>query len=111
MQAEKELAAFYPNDPDGATPIAYLWARTITCEGPGCGAEVPLMRSLWLAKKGERSGALSSSLPKPCAKRVDFEIVPRSQGEGCRRRYGEGAALRPAPVAASPHRLRRCAGN
>jgi putative DNA methylase len=57
-QAEKELAEFYPKDPDGATPIAYLWARTITCEGPGCGAEVPLMRSMWLAKKSNRSVAM-----------------------------------------------------
>jgi adenine-specific DNA methylase len=60
-QAEKELGEFYPRDPDGATPIAYLWARTIACEGPGCGAEVPLMRSLWLAKKGERSVAQRSA--------------------------------------------------
>ena len=44
-EAEKELAEFYPKDADGATPIAYLWARTIQCEGPGCGAEVPLIRS------------------------------------------------------------------
>jgi len=36
-ETEKELAEFYPKDPDGATPIAYLWARTIQCEGPGCG--------------------------------------------------------------------------
>jgi putative DNA methylase len=57
-QAEQELAEFYPKDPDGAIPIAYLWARTIRCEGPGCGAEVPLMRSLWLAKKGKKSVAL-----------------------------------------------------
>ncbi|MGA7938128.1 MAG: DNA-processing protein DprA, partial [Kovacikia sp.] len=34
-EAEKELAEFYPKDPDGSTPIAYLWARTIVCEGPG----------------------------------------------------------------------------
>jgi putative DNA methylase len=27
-EAEEELAEFYPKDPDGATPIAYLWART-----------------------------------------------------------------------------------
>lgn len=54
-EAEKELAEFYPKDADGATPIAYLWARTIKCEGPGCGMEVPLMRSLWLAKKGKRA--------------------------------------------------------
>ena len=57
-EAEKELAEFYPKDPDGATPIAYLWARTIQCEGPGEAdtIEVPLIRSLWLAKKkGRRS--------------------------------------------------------
>ena len=75
-QVEKELSEFYPRDPDGATPIAYLWARTITCEGPGCGAEVPLIRSLWLAKKGERSVALRL-VPNPAAKRVDFEIIER----------------------------------
>jgi adenine-specific DNA methylase len=50
-QAEKELAEFYPKDPDGATPIAYLWARTIRCEGPGCGVEVPLIRSIWLGSR------------------------------------------------------------
>ena len=44
-QAERELAQFYPRDPDGATPIAYLWARTIRCEGPGCGVNIPLLRS------------------------------------------------------------------
>ena len=49
--AERELADLYPPDPDGATPIAYLWARTVRCEAPNCGAEIPLMRSFWLAKK------------------------------------------------------------
>src|SRR3954468_21982148 len=73
-QAEKELAEFYPKDPDGATPIAYLWARTIRCEGPACGAEVPLMRSLWLAKKANKSVALKI-VPNPKAKQVDFEII------------------------------------
>jgi adenine-specific DNA methylase len=88
-QAEKELAAFYPKDPDGATPIAYLWARTITCEGPGCGAEVPLMRSLWLAKKGKRSVALSL-VPRPRAKRVDFEIIENAKAKD----VGEGTVKR-----------------
>ncbi len=60
-QAEKELGEFYPKDPDGSTPIAYLWARTILSEAPGQGdipVEVPLMRSLWLAKKAGRRRAL-----------------------------------------------------
>jgi adenine-specific DNA methylase len=73
-EAEKELVEFYPKDPDGATPIAYLWARTIQCEGPGCGAEVPLIRSLWLAKKEKGSSALKI-VPNPKEKRADFEII------------------------------------
>ena len=78
QEAEKELAEFYPKDPDGSTPIAYLWARTIQCEGPGCGAEVPLIRSLWLAKKANRSVALQI-VPNPNAKRVDFKIIAKQQ--------------------------------
>ncbi|WP_338835674.1 DUF1156 domain-containing protein [Neomoorella thermoacetica] len=88
-EAEKELAEFYPKDPDGATPIAYLWARTIRCEGPGCGAEVPLIRSLWLAKKGNRSVALRL-IPNRKEKRVDFEIIENARG----RDVGEGTVRR-----------------
>lgn len=51
-RASVQLADLYRNDRDGAPPIAYIWARTIRCEGPGCGAEVPMIRSKWLAKKG-----------------------------------------------------------
>ena len=57
-QAEEELAEFYPKDPDEATPIAYLWARTVKCESPNCGAEIPLMRSFWLCKKANRKRAV-----------------------------------------------------
>ena len=77
-EAKKELAEFYPKDPDGATPIAYLWARTIRCEGPGCGAEVPLIRSLWLAKKANRSVALKL-VPNKKAKCVDFKIIVKQR--------------------------------
>jgi hypothetical protein len=79
QEAEKELAELYPKDHNGATPIAYLWARTITCEGPGCGAEVPLIRSLWLAKKANRSVALRL-VPRPRAKRVDLQIIHKERG-------------------------------
>ncbi len=79
-QAEKELAKFYPTDPTGAASVAYLWARTIQCEGPGCGVEVPLIRSLWLAKKGGRAVALRI-VPRPEVKRVDFEIVEKAKAE------------------------------
>lgn len=77
-EAEKELAQFYPKDADGASPIAYLWARTVQCEGPGCGAEVPLIRSLWLAKKANRSVGLQI-MPNQKAKRVDFQIIVKQR--------------------------------
>ena len=78
-ESKRELAGFYPDSPEGVTPIAYLWARTIRCEGPGCGAEVPLVRYLWLAKKPNRSIALQL-IPRPEAKRVDFRIIVKRDG-------------------------------
>ena len=60
--AERELADLYPKDADGATPIAYLWARTVRCEAPDCGAEIPLLRSFWLCKKEKRKRALKPNV-------------------------------------------------
>jgi putative DNA methylase len=58
QQAEDELADFYPRDPNGTIPIAYLWARTVRCESPNCGAEIPLLRNCWLFKKRNAKRAL-----------------------------------------------------
>src|SRR5712691_434939 len=76
QQAEKELADLYPKDPDGATPIAYLWARTVRCESPNCGAEIPLARSFWLCKKAKRRRALRHRVvrAKDEPPRVEFEV-------------------------------------
>lgn len=60
-EAEKELGHLFPTPVKGATPIAFLWARTILSEAPGEGSlpvEVPLVRSMWLAKGGSRGAAL-----------------------------------------------------
>ena len=75
-QAEVELADLYPKDPDGATPIAYLWARTVVCEAPNCGAEIPLMRSMWLCRKPKKKWALRPAVfrEQGMPPRVDFEI-------------------------------------
>src|SRR5439155_15365575 len=79
QEAAKELAQLYPTDPDGATPITYLWARRIICEGPSCGTEIPLIRSPWLAKTSKRSVAFRI-IPDQKEKRVGFEIVPNAEG-------------------------------
>ena len=65
-------------------PIAYLWARTVRCESPNCGAEIPLMRSLWLCKKPKRKWALRTSVvwEVGAAPRVEFKIFePESDRE------------------------------
>jgi len=83
-KAEKELAEFYPTDPDGAKPIAYLWARTIRCEAPNCGADIPLVRSFWLSKKASRKRALRPRItrPKDGAAQVGFDIFePKNDKE------------------------------
>ena len=82
QQAEQELADLYPKDPDGATPIAYLWARTVRCEAPNCGAEIPLMRSFWLCKKAKRKRALRHRVERREGEppSVEFEIFEPGDG-------------------------------
>jgi len=82
--AEKDLADFYPKDPDGATPIAYLWARTVKCESPNCGAEIPLVRSFWLCNKADRRTVLKHKVvrPKNAPPLVEYEIIePKNEKE------------------------------
>ena len=82
--AERELAGLYPADPDGATPIACLWTRTVRCEARGCGAEIPLVRSMWLSRRAERKRALRAKLIRAAgeAPRVEFEVFePERDGE------------------------------
>lgn len=62
-RAVTALAPYFPADPDGATPITYLWARTVLSEAPdptgeGIPVEIPLIRGFWLRKKAKRFLAL-----------------------------------------------------
>ena len=80
-RAVSELKEYYPPEPDGSIPLAYLWARTIRCEGPGCGAEVPLVGLLWLSRKKNNLVALRYYGDKR-EKKVKFEIFhPKSESE------------------------------
>ena len=82
--AEKELKQFYPDDPDGSKPIAYLWARTVRCESPNCGAEIPLARSFWLCKKANRKRALRYNVIRQKGEppHVEFEVFePNEESE------------------------------
>ncbi|MBW2059808.1 MAG: DUF1156 domain-containing protein, partial [Deltaproteobacteria bacterium] len=71
-EAKKEIGRFYPEDGNGSTPVGYIWARTIPCQNPSCGAEIPLMRQYWLAKKARKRVAL---FPYREGGGVKFKIV------------------------------------
>jgi len=109
-EAEKELAEFYPPDPNGARPIAYLWTRTVRCEAPNCGAEIPLVRSFWLAKKANRRRALRYHVERPKAKppQVVLEVFePKSESEVPRGTVSRAKAACPAcNIVLPPERVR-----
>lgn len=74
-QAGLRIGSLYPlaSLPDGrkATVLAWLWARTVACPNPACGANVPLVRSFWLAKK---KGKEAWVRPVVDGKAIRFEI-------------------------------------
>ncbi len=73
-QARKELEAFYPPGPNGETVVAYIWSRTVRCPNPSCGAEIPLFRQFWLARKAHKKVALVPVVNRE-ARRVDFRVI------------------------------------
>jgi len=77
-KAREEIGRFYPKDEDGSIPVGYIWARTIPCQNPSCGAEIPLMRQFWLAKKENK---MISLYPFVHEGRVEFAIVKKNGDE------------------------------
>ncbi len=54
-KAWERIGQLYP-DCNGETVIAWLWARTVKCPNPACGAQMPLVSSFDLSKKkGKRA--------------------------------------------------------
>lgn len=73
-RALKELEEYYPIDANGNTPIAYFWARTVRCESPACGAEIPLMRTNLLAKRQNKNRNKFSKLVS-----LHLKVDPKSK--------------------------------
>ncbi len=83
--ARRELAAFYPPGPGGETVVACIWSRTVRCPNPNCGAEIPLFRQFWLARKANKKVALFP-IPDRAARRVDFRVLSGGELEEAMRR-------------------------
>lgn len=73
--ALERIGGLYPRvsagDGSSTTVIGWIWARTIVCSNPACGAEVPLVSSLDLSTKKGRECWLR---PVVSDGHVDFDI-------------------------------------
>ena len=74
--ARKELMRYYPVIDEKPT-VAYLWARTIPCQDPQCGATVPLLKTLWICKKAEK---ILKDTPKS-RNRPDFLKIKKTKNQ------------------------------
>jgi len=79
-EAEKRIGHLYPKvklpkEQGGgeATVIAWLWARTVKCPNPACGAQMPLVRSFWLSTKAGKKAWVEPVIDKK-HKTVRFEM-------------------------------------
>lgn len=50
-----DLDKVFPPGPGGRRAAVHFWARTMPCQNPACGVEIPLMRDRWLAKSTRRT--------------------------------------------------------
>lgn len=91
-EAEKRIGHLYTKAslPDGslAPVIAWIWARTVTCPNPACGAVVPLVSSLWLSRKKNRPTWLE---PVVTGKEISFVVRFGSSGPPESPKQGRGA--------------------
>jgi putative DNA methylase len=81
-EAEKRIGHLYPKinrqDAKKLTVIAWLWARTVVCPNPACGARMPLVRSFALSTKKSRQ-AWVEPIVDHASRSVRFEV---RTGEG-----------------------------
>lgn len=64
-QVKPELERFYPPEPDGGTVLAYLWAKTVRCTNPACGAEIPLVGQRWLSRRAGKTSVFYRLVAQP----------------------------------------------
>ena len=75
-EARKEIGKFY-TEKKKDTAVGYITARTIKCQNPKCGAEIPLMSRYMFVKKKDKK---ISAFPRVKNKKVSFKIVGDGYG-------------------------------
>jgi putative DNA methylase len=73
-----------------ATVIAWLWARTVRCPNPACGAQMPLVRSFVLSTK---RNVYVEPVVDRAGKRVEFQVRQGGRPPEANGKVGRGAKL------------------
>lgn len=71
-EARKEIGKFYEEKDSDLTAVGYITARTIQCQNPQCGVEIPLIASYRFVN---RPGKKICLYPHVDGKQVSFKIV------------------------------------
>ena len=93
-EARAEIGRFYPEEKglglvgkreitkaEGWILVGCLWVRTIPCQNPTCGAEIPLIGQYWLCKKKDKKIAYRPVVDE-AACCVDFELLDGEDLDG-----------------------------
>jgi putative DNA methylase len=78
-KAFEKIGHLYPKH-NGETVIAWLWARTIKCPNPACGAEMPLVKSFWLSNKKGKKAWIEPRINED-TREITFEVRQEKKGE------------------------------
>ena len=68
----KELEVIYDANNKNETSLCYIWSKSIPCQNPNCGIEIPLMLQYWLAKTKSKQISL---FPKIVKNQLTFQII------------------------------------
>jgi putative DNA methylase len=103
---EKKIGHLYPriklpeeNGGCEATVIAWIWARTVKCPNPACGAQMPLIRSFALSTKKGKKAYIVPVIDKKTKKVLfDIKIGEEQVSNGTVNRNGATCILCNSPV-------------
>jgi adenine-specific DNA methylase len=88
-----DIGRFYLAD-GGNRPTAYIWFRTIRCEGPRCSAQIPLTSKFHLLRRGERSIGLRIGHWEDAVPRFEVHHGPLSSFPEATIRRGNATCVR-----------------
>jgi putative DNA methylase len=104
-EAERRIGQYYPDatlqDGSKATPVAWIWARTVRSPDPSWPGQVPLVRSWLLEKKPGKPTVWVEPIVDQIAKSIRYEIREGGQPPDGNMSRGSGVCIAtgsPIPV-------------